>query len=145
MVPYKLLWCSLFYFKVKTLSFWCDVFQTKILWFGGKFIDLILEWILEILECYTCMSEKLRIKLQHWCCICRESVNECTIRHWYANFETGYESLTNEDRGRPETVVDNAVLRAIVKKIQAILIEIMQKNKVYLPHHFTSSNIDCQS
>ena len=31
-------------------------------------------------------------------------------------FETGDESLTNEDRGRPETVVNNEVLRAIVEK-----------------------------
>ena len=30
------------------------------------------------------------------------SVNEHTIRHWYKKFETGNESLTNEDRGRPE-------------------------------------------
>ena len=43
-------------------------------------------------------------------------VNEHTIRRWYAKFETGDESLTHEDRGRSETVVDNEVLRAIVEK-----------------------------
>ena len=31
------------------------------------------------------------------------SVNERTIRRWYVKFETGDESLTNEDRGRPKT------------------------------------------
>ena len=34
------------------------------------------------------------------------SVNERTVRRWYVKFKTG-ESLTNEDRGRLETVVDN--------------------------------------
>ena len=43
------------------------------------------------------------------------SVNERTIQSWYAKFETGDESLTNEDLSRPETVEDNDVLRAIVK------------------------------
>ena len=35
------------------------------------------------------------------------SVNELIIRRWYAKFETRDESLTNEDRGRPQTVVYN--------------------------------------
>ena len=38
------------------------------------------------------------------------SVNERTIRCWYAKFETEDESLINEDWGRPETIVDNEVL-----------------------------------
>ena len=42
------------------------------------------------------------------------SVNERTIRRWYAKFEIGDEILTNEHRGWPETGVDNEVLRAIV-------------------------------
>ena len=42
--------------------------------------------------------------------------NECTIQHWYANFGTGVESLTNKDWDRPETIVDNEVLRAIGEK-----------------------------
>ena len=44
------------------------------------------------------------------------SINEFTIRCWYAKFETGNVSLTKEDQGRPETVVDNEVLHAIVEK-----------------------------
>ena len=56
------------------------------------------------------------------------SVNERTIRSWYARFEIGNESLTNKDRGRPQTVVNNEVLRAIVEKKPKILLEIMQKN-----------------
>ena len=63
------------------------------------------------------------------------SINEFTIRCWYAKFETGNMSLTKEDRGRPEAVVDNEVLRSIVEKnpifilfFQGILLEIMQKN-----------------
>ena len=44
------------------------------------------------------------------------SVNEHTIRRWCAKFETGDESLTNEDWGRPETVVDNEVERKVVEK-----------------------------
>ena len=43
-------------------------------------------------------------------------MNEHTIRRWYAKLETGDESLTNEDQDRPETIVDNEVLRAIVEK-----------------------------
>ena len=38
------------------------------------------------------------------------------IRRLYAKFETKDESLTNEDRGTPETVVYNEVLQAIVEK-----------------------------
>ena len=44
------------------------------------------------------------------------SVKERTIRPWYAKFETGVENLTNVDWGRPESNVDNKVLRAIVEK-----------------------------
>ena len=44
------------------------------------------------------------------------SVNEHTIRNWYAKFETGDESLRKDDRGRPETIVNNEILRAIVEK-----------------------------
>ena len=33
------------------------------------------------------------------------SVNERTTRRWNAKFKTGNENLTNEDRGRPESVV----------------------------------------
>ncbi|GFV84543.1 histone-lysine N-methyltransferase SETMAR [Trichonephila clavipes] len=43
-------------------------------------------------------------------------VNELTIRRWYVKFESGDESLTNEDEGRPEVVLDNEVLRAIVEQ-----------------------------
>ena len=45
------------------------------------------------------------------------SVNERTIRRCYAKFESGDESLKNIDQGRPETVVNNEVLRTIVEKI----------------------------
>ena len=38
------------------------------------------------------------------------------IWRWYAKFKTGDESLTNEDRSRSETVLDNEVLLAIVEK-----------------------------
>ena len=44
------------------------------------------------------------------------SIDEHTTQHCYAKFKAGEKSLTNEDRGRPETVVDNEVLRAIVEK-----------------------------
>ena len=43
------------------------------------------------------------------------SVNERTIRCWYAKFETGDENLTNNNRSRPEIVVDNEVLRIVVE------------------------------
>ena len=42
-------------------------------------------------------------KRQHNAAFGNGSVNERTIRHWYAKFETGDESLTNEYWGRPET------------------------------------------
>ena len=51
-------------FKVKSFSFLFVVFQIKILWFGDKFIALIVGWILEILKCYFCMSRKVSIMLQ---------------------------------------------------------------------------------
>ncbi|GFW32379.1 hypothetical protein TNCV_675381 [Trichonephila clavipes] len=41
------------------------------------------------------------------------SVNERTIPCWYAKYESGEESLTNENRSRFETVVVNEVLRGI--------------------------------
>ena len=44
------------------------------------------------------------------------SVNECTIRRWYAKFETVDESLTDEGRGKADTVVDNQVVRALIEK-----------------------------
>ena len=44
------------------------------------------------------------------------SVNERTIQRWNAKFETGDESLTNEDRSKLNTVAENEVLRAIVEK-----------------------------
>ena len=56
------------------------------------------------------------------------SVSKRTFRRWYAMFETWDKSLTNDDRGRPETDMGNDVFRAIVEKIQAILLEIIQKN-----------------
>ena len=43
------------------------------------------------------------------------SVNERTIRRWYEKFENGDESLSNEDRGRPETVLNDDTLRALVE------------------------------
>ena len=53
------------------------------------------------------------------------SVNKCIIRRWYAKFETGDESVTNEDWSRPETVVENEILRVTFEKIQAMLLQIM--------------------
>ncbi|GFU37686.1 hypothetical protein TNCV_2480741 [Trichonephila clavipes] len=44
------------------------------------------------------------------------SVNERAIRYWYAKFESDDESLTNKDRDRAETVVDNEVLQTIVEQ-----------------------------
>ena len=44
------------------------------------------------------------------------NVNEYSIWHWYAKFETGNESLTYKDQGRQESVVGNEVLQAIVEK-----------------------------
>ncbi|GFU38365.1 hypothetical protein TNCV_2433461 [Trichonephila clavipes] len=43
-------------------------------------------------------------------------LDERTKRFWYAKFESGDESLTNEDPNRSDTVVDNGVLRAIIEK-----------------------------
>ena len=43
-------------------------------------------------------------------------VNERTIRCWYAKFETEDESLTNGNWNKPETIVNNEILRAIVEK-----------------------------
>ena len=44
------------------------------------------------------------------------SVNKCTIRDWYAKFETEDGSFTKKDRGKPEIVVDSEILWAIVEK-----------------------------
>ena len=55
-------------------------------------------------------------KIKHNAALRNDSVNERTIRYWYANFETENESLKNEDWGRPETVVYNEVLLTIVEK-----------------------------
>ncbi|GFR30364.1 tyrosine 3-monooxygenase [Trichonephila clavata] len=44
------------------------------------------------------------------------SINKRTIRLWYTKLESGGESLTNEDRGRLETFVDNEVLRETVEQ-----------------------------
>ena len=44
------------------------------------------------------------------------SVNDRTIRRWYAKFETGDECFTNEYRGRPETDVEKEFFRTIVEK-----------------------------
>ncbi|GFQ77278.1 hypothetical protein TNCT_145511 [Trichonephila clavata] len=44
------------------------------------------------------------------------SVSERTIRRWYAKFESGDEGLTNEDRKKPEIVLNNAVLRVLVEQ-----------------------------
>ncbi|GFR27265.1 hypothetical protein TNCT_519081 [Trichonephila clavata] len=52
-------------------------------------------------------DRKLQQPPKHQCNIWRRSVNERALRRWYAKFESGDESLTNEDRGRLETVVDN--------------------------------------
>ena len=49
------------------------------------------------------------------------SVNERNIRRWYANFETGDECLKNEDQDRPETVVDNDALCAIIARTKQYL------------------------
>ncbi|GFQ91102.1 histone-lysine N-methyltransferase SETMAR [Trichonephila clavata] len=46
----------------------------------------------------------------------KSSVNGTTIRHLYTTFESGDESLTNKDRGRPETVMDSEVLRVNIEQ-----------------------------
>ena len=65
------------------------------------------------------------------------SVNEPTIRGLYAKFETVDENLTNKDQDRPDTLVENEVLQAIVEK------KIRQYCISY--NNFTSSKIDWQS
>ena len=52
----------MYHFKAETLFFSSNVFQIKILWFGGMFIALIVGWILEILECYFYISGKSKHK-----------------------------------------------------------------------------------
>ena len=92
--------------------------QIKILWFGGKFIALIVGRILEILECYFCMSGKVSIILQqfheiiilHLKTVLKMNVPFdllFEVRNWGWKFK-------NEDRSRPETAVK--VLGAIVEK-----------------------------
>ena len=49
------------HFKAKTLCFSSDMFQIKILWFGGKFKALIVGLVLENLKCYFCMSGKVSL------------------------------------------------------------------------------------
>ncbi|GFY49581.1 HTH_48 domain-containing protein [Trichonephila inaurata madagascariensis] len=44
------------------------------------------------------------------------SVNEHIILRWYAKFESGDESLSNEERDRPETVVNSEILRKVVEQ-----------------------------
>ena len=55
-------------------------------------------------------------KSKHYAAFGNGSVSERTIWRWYAKFETGDESFTNEDRGRLESVVNNGVLWEIVEK-----------------------------
>ena len=85
------------HFKAKILSFSSDLFQIKILWFGGKFIALIVrmnsrdfrelflyEW--ESKHSAAVAARNINAEFGNG------SVNECTIRHWYAKFKTGNES-----------------------------------------------------
>ncbi|GFR07509.1 hypothetical protein TNCT_355941 [Trichonephila clavata] len=44
------------------------------------------------------------------------SVNEHAFRRWHAKFESGDDSLNNEDRCRSELDVDNGILRVIVQQ-----------------------------
>lgn len=43
------------------------------------------------------------------------TTNERTARFWFQRFRSGNFDLKNEARGRPETVVDNEELKAIVE------------------------------
>ena len=73
-------------------------------------------------------------------------VNEHTIWCWYGKFGTGDDSPTNNDSGRPETAVDNVVLRAVfVKKIQTIPLSLWRRTRYIFYNYFTSSTIDWQS
>ena len=51
-----------------------------------------------------------KLKSKHNAAFGNGSVNGHTIWHWYAEFETGNESLTNKDLDRPKTVVDSEIL-----------------------------------
>lgn len=42
------------------------------------------------------------------------AVNERSIRRWFGKFRSGDLSLENEPRGKPETVIDDNVLKATV-------------------------------
>ena len=64
----------MYYFTAKTLYFSSEAFQIKILWFGGKFIALIVRWVREILECYFCTSGKVNMILQQ--------LPETLMLHW---------------------------------------------------------------
>jgi len=44
------------------------------------------------------------------------TASERTIRFWFEKFRSGDTSLENEECGRPETVVDNDQLRALVEE-----------------------------
>ena len=81
----------------------------------------MLGWIPEILECYFLYERKSKHNtaraVRNINTLFRNvSVNDHTIRRWYAKFETGDESLTNKDQDRTETVVDNEIFRATVEK-----------------------------
>ena len=106
----------MYHFKAKTLSFSSDVFQIKILWFGSKFMPLIIRWVLKIFRVLLLYDWKSKhnavaAALNINAAFGKRSANECTIRHWNAKFETGDESLTSKDQGRPETVVDNKIMQ----------------------------------
>uniref|UniRef100_A0A0N5C4R7 HTH_48 domain-containing protein n=1 Tax=Strongyloides papillosus TaxID=174720 RepID=A0A0N5C4R7_STREA len=42
-------------------------------------------------------------------------VSHCTVKKWFKKFREGSEDLKNEERGRPETVLDNDELRKAVE------------------------------
>ena len=56
------------------------------------------------------------------------SVNQRTIQRWREKFETGKQSLTMEDWDRPETFVDNEILRAIVETNPGNTVRIFEEN-----------------
>jgi histone-lysine N-methyltransferase SETMAR len=45
-----------------------------------------------------------------------ETASERTIRYWFEKFRAGDTSLENEERGRPESVIDDDQLRALVEE-----------------------------
>lgn len=44
-----------------------------------------------------------------------DTANERTVQRWFAKFRSGDMSLENEERGRPETVIDNDHLKALIE------------------------------